>query len=384
MDDKGDKNDGNKVVPETEKLFSLGIDDIKDDVESQRPDEREFADIYPSEECEADFELVKECEKLPDGMSSDERSRVKDLSHATDLEMTFINALCLGDWFNESDFLEDEENPSPLNAVPTAKADDSFNHIDAVLAINNEITGHSFLPFAIDLTYNTNFSDMKKKFQWKHCYEKTDDAPKDVSEFGKIVSEIDDSGHEQLRYDSLDYRYRRGLKIPGFASAKYFEDKDNSWSPMHKKGRITVMPRLIVGYSTEIIETMANGAPTKHFREKNGEAIYQTRKKEYENAERRAKWCTLIECREQVKNIRFLLEENLYDNEKARMNPEELEEAKNQILMLNNYFTKAYESAVKKAEDDPDEKAAMEYAENRDSVCQSILEHSYNTYVYRK
>ena len=287
------------------------------------------------------------------------------------------------DWFDESGFLGDDEKSSSLNAAPTAKCDDNFNHIDAVLAINNGMTRYNSLPFAIDLTYNTDPSDMKKKFQWKHCYGKTDDAPQGVSEFGEIISEKDDAGNDRSMYKLLDLKYRRGLKIPGFASAKYFEDKKDSWTPMHEKGRITVMPRLVVGYSPEIIQTMADGEPTDYFREQYGENTYQIRKKEYESAKRCAKWCTLIECHDQVKNIRFLLENNLYAGEEKQMDPEELGEAKNQIKMLDNYFTKAYEFALKKAENNQAEKSAMEYAEKRDSVCKSILIHSSNTYINR-
>lgn len=98
-----------------------------------------------------------------------------------------------------------------------------------------------------------------------------------------------------------------------------------------------------------------------------------------ESAERRAKWCTLFECHEQASDIRFMLE-YMDDEETKWMRPEELEKAKKQIIAMDTYFTKTVESATEKAQTDPDEMAAMKYAD-RDMVRQAIMHHSDDTYV---
>jgi hypothetical protein len=338
------------------------------------PDPRDFEErTYPTEDVRSDVRQLEDYRRTPDYKIGEERSDAKLL------EKTFTDMVERGDWFGEEEAYGDDPDYLALVTFPTSNIDDTFNHIDVIGMIGNEVTGHEIMPFAIDLTYNTDNAKMTQKFRWKHVYGKKNTAPEGVSEFGDSYMDKDYSGQHTLRTRPLPLKFRHGLKIPGFASAKYFEDKNNPWDPIYEKGRIDIMPRFIVGYSTDIADVLASGAPTDEYRKKYGEMAYQKKKAEYKNAERRAKWCTLFECREQASDIRYMLE-NMDDEETKWMCPEELEKAKKQIIAMDTYFTKAVELATEKTQIYPDEMAAREYA-NRDIVRQETMRHSDNTYV---
>lgn len=338
------------------------------------PDPRNFEGrIYPPEDVGSDIKQLDDLKNTPGYKKSEERSDAKIL------EQTFTDMVERGDWFGDFELYSDDEEFLALKTFPTAEIDDVFNHIDVIGMANNGITGHETVPFAIDLTYNTDDDKMTQKFRWKHVYGKKDTAPEGVSEFGNSYMDKDRHGKDILKTRPLQMKFRYGLKIPGFASAKYFEDKDDIWNPMHEKGRIDVMPRFIIGYSTDIADTLSSGPPTGEYRRRYGEQVYQQKRKEYENAELRAKWCTLFECHKQASDIRFMIEH--MDNEETKwMYPKELEKAKKQIAALDIYFTKAIELATEKIQTNPDEMAAMKYAD-RDIVCQAIMRHSDDTYI---
>ena len=329
--------------------------------------------IYPPDDVRRDLELLDIFKHTPEYTKGEERSDAKLL------EKTFTDMVERGDWFGEEETYGDDPDYLALVTFPTSEIDDTFNHIDVIGMINNEVTKHETMPFAIDLTYNTDDDKMSQKFKWKHVYRKKESAPEEVSEFGESYLDKDYYGRGALRTRPLPLKFRHGLKIPGFASAKYYEDRNNPWDPMYEKGRIDIMPRFIVGYSTDIADTLSSGMPTDEYRKKYGEAAYQKKRSEYKNAERRAKWCTLLECHKQASDIRFMLEH--MDTEETKwMRPEELEKAKKQIIALDTYFTKAVELATEKTQTDPDEMAAMKYAD-RDIVYQTIAYHSDNTYI---
>ncbi|MBP5647751.1 hypothetical protein J6X04_00440 [Candidatus Saccharibacteria bacterium] len=337
------------------------------------PDPTEFGYVYPKEEISSDKKQLEAFKYTPEYKKGQERSDAKLL------EKTFTDMLERGDWFGEFDLYGDDDDFFALKTFPTAEIDDAFNHIDVICMINNPITNHETLPFAVDLTYNTDSDKMARKFRWKHVYGKKKSAPEGVSEFGESYVTKNHDGEEVLKTRPLPLKFRNGLKIPGFASAKYFEDKDDIWNPVHEKGRIPIMPRFIVGYSPDIASVLASGMPDEQFRQKYGEQEYQARRQRFQSAERRAKWCTLLECYEQASNIRYMLE-HMDEEETKWMSPEELEEAKKQIIMIEEYFTKAIKLATEKAQTDPDEMSAMQYAD-RDVVRLAIIEHSSNTYL---
>ncbi|MBR2586937.1 hypothetical protein IKE71_01005 [Candidatus Saccharibacteria bacterium] len=338
------------------------------------PDPRDFEEqVYPTEDVRSDVKQLDNYRRTPEYKRGGERSDAKLL------EKTFTDMVERGDWFGEEEAYGDDPDYLALITFPTADIDDAFNHIDVIGMISNETTEHETMPFAIDLTYNTDNAKMAQKFRWRHVYGKKPGVPEEVSEFGDCYMDKDYYGRDVLRGRALSLKNRYGLKVPGFSSAKYFEDKNNPWDPMHDKGRIDVMPRFVVGYSTEIADVLSVGMPSEEYRKRYGEEDFLRRKMEYRNAERRAKWCTLLECREQACDIRFMLEH--MDSEETKwMNPEELEKAKKQIVAMDAYFTKAVELATQKAQDDPEEMAAMNYAD-RDVVRQATKHHSFETYV---
>ena len=338
------------------------------------PDPRDFeGTIYPAGDVVRDIKQLRDFKNSPNYKKGEERSDAKIL------EKTFTDMVERGDWFGDFELYGDDEEFLALKTFPTAEIDDAFNHIDVIGMANNETTSHETMPFAIDLTYNTDNEKMTQKFRWKHIYGKKKNAPERISEFGDSYMDTDYYGRPALKTRPLQMKFRYGLKIPGFASAKYFEDKDDIWNPMYEKGRIDIMPRFIVGYSTDIADILSSGLPTDEYRRKYGEQAYQRKRKEYETAERRAKWCTLFECRDQASDIRYMLE-NMDAEETKWMRPEELEKAKKQIAAMDAYFSKAVQLATDKAESDPDEMAAMKYAD-MDIVCRSITEHSKDTYI---
>lgn len=338
------------------------------------PDPRHFeGSKYPPDDVKKDLSQLDAFKHTPEYKKGEERSDAKLL------EKTFTDMVERGDWFGEEDLYVDDPDYLALTTFPTSEIDDVFNHIDVIGMISNEATNHETLPFAIDLTYNTDNDKMSQKFRWKHVYGKTETAPEELSEFGENYIDKDYSGNDVIRTKALPLKDRYGLKIPGFASAKYYEDKNSPWDPMYEKGRIEVMPRFIVGYSTDIADVLAGGMPTEEYRKKHGEAAYQKKRTKYKDAERRAKWCTLFECSEQTSDIRHMLE-NMDSEETKWMQAEELEKAKKQIIAMDSYFSNALRLATEQAQTDPDEKAAMEYA-GRDAVRLAIKYHSDDTYI---
>ena len=341
---------------------------------SLTPDPRDFEGrTYPTDEVMSDIKQLDDFRLTPGYKKSDEQSNSKLL------EETFTDMAERGDWFSENEAYGSDPDYLALVTFPASDIDDTFNHVDVVGMIENEATEHEMTPFAIDLTYNTDSEKLTQKFRWKHAYGKRQKVPEKISEFGDSYVDKDSSGQDVLKTRPLPLKFRYGLKIPGFASVKYFEDKNNSWDPMYEKGRIEIMPRFIVGYSAKVADTLASEPPSEEFRWNYGEQAYQEKKAEIKNAERRAKWCTLLECKNQASDIRFMME-HLDSEETKWMHPDDFEKAKKQIVAMDKYFTNAVELATKKAQDNPDEMAAMERASS-DAVCKAIIRHSKDTYI---
>lgn len=331
------------------------------------PDPATFAwSQYPVEEVRSDERQLMQMKRSPQYKRGEERSDAKLL------EKTFMDSVELDDWFYENDLYGDDPEYDALATYPTAEVDDAFNHIDMIGMIRNEATGHELVPFAIDLTYNIEPSKIRRKFTWRHVYGKSRSAPAETSEFG------DERGPLRLRE-------RLGLKIPGFAAAKYFEDRNNPVDPLYPKGRIPVMPRLVVGYSPDLADALAGlPADREGYIRKYGERAYQDKKAEFEQAKMCAQWCTLIECAEQASDIHEMME-GLSADETRYMQPGELAVARRSIVALDRYFGRALETAKSEARKqaaagDTRQLTAMKYAAERDAVCQAIMIQSMSTY----
>lgn len=317
--------------------------------------------IYEIEEVRRDEEELEYVKSRPDYSQNDERSDAKIL------EKTFIEMAETDDWFGEWDLYADDPEFHALINFPTAEIDDHFNHIDLIGVINNELTGHEALPFAIDLTYNANRAKIRDKFNWTHIYGKKPGTTENVSEF------------DRRYFPKEKPDLRCGLNVPGFASAKYFEDLNAPWDPAYEKGRIKIMPRFVVGYSKELSDALSRGAPSDEYRLHYGKQAYDKETQDYQNARLRAKWCTLFECSKQACEIRQMLA-NLSEEETRRMDPVELETAKKQIAVMDRYFMKAIKVAKEHAENNQLEKDAMQYA-SRDAAYNVIEDQSESTYV---
>ena len=321
-------------------------------LESLTPRPETFNSVYKLEEIRADLRLARAEKSMPDFRKGEERSDAKIL------EVTFTSMVETGDWFSEEDRFAEDEKYEALRTLPTSEVDDIFNHIDVIGMIQNEKTGGEVVPFAVDLTYNIIQEKLQKKFSWAHEYGNS--ASRDnaaISEFGTAEVKRRANGEEYVRIYPTPSIQRDGLKIPGFASAKYFEDMNDPWHPIHKKGR-----SFVIGYSADLADVLAKGSPATEIKEKYGEQEYLRRRRDYLMAEKRAKWCTLMECAEQAKQIAAMVD-RLPESMAESMDKKELAEAKKQIAAMKEYFSGALEMAESKAKTNEHEREARLYAQ---------------------
>ncbi len=347
---------------------------ITETLRDMTPDPETFKDtVYPAEEVELDQEVLQSLKDDPNYKAPNKQKK------AVVLEKIFTDYAEQDDWFGEEALYADDPDWRAFLTVPASEIDDAFQHIDMIATISNEVTNHEVIPFAIDLTYDNRARKLDGKFGWKHAYGKTDLAPKEVSEFGQIPTEQPGHTPHTQNMERLPRAWRKGLRIPGFASAKYFEDTNSVWDPVLPKGRIEVMPRFIVGFNPEIAQILANGLPNRYETVmKYGQKAYDRREQEYNFAKAGAKWCTLFELSEQATDIKKYLG-NLSDKKVEAVSPDELHTAKTQINALSQYFDNAVVVAKKAAEHDALEQEAIAYAE-QDRVCRDILRQSEWTY----
>lgn len=292
-----------------EKVFNWG--DIKRDIkETETPHEDDFDDVYSAAEIAADKARVEDIKKklrivedkfgIPD-------SRVQE--YATEQEIGEM------DWFGETAREEElfpEGQGNQVAVFLTSEFDDYISHIDAICLVNNADTDFSPVPFALDMTYNTDNDGLDKKFSWRHP------SPQ--------------------------------VGLPGFTKAKYVEDTFNT-EPLIPKGKIEVMPRFIVGYSPDL----ANGITELRMSK---DAWGSLRRDELSA---KAKWCVLTELKTQSVEMLAYLEEHHSESS-------QLETAYQQVRALDKYFGDAITTATEQDEVHPEWK---NYA-LRDEVCAAI------------
>ena len=330
-------------------------------------------EVYPDRDVELDLELLEIFKNSPNYRHTHERSDAKLL------EKTFNDLVERDDWFSEWDLYGRDANFKPIITVPTSEIDDVFNHIDLIGVIRNASTNGQATPFAIDITYNTDSDKIKKKFSWKHVYAKSANAPADASEFGTVVETKDHAGHNIKTTGSLKMHDRFGTRLPGFVSAKYFEDRNKSEKPVYPKGRINVMPRLVVGYDPEIADVLAHGMPSAEMQEKYGKQYHDKRVKDFQVAALRAKWCTLFECAKQASEINQMVQ-NLTEENTKHMYYKDLKAVKETAASIDTYFNKSLDYAIEQTKNDSDELDAMNYAK-KDQVQFAISYQSEETYI---
>lgn len=334
---------------------------------------------YDSRDILLDQQLLQAREN-----SAEYKKRGKDADSAI-MEATFINVMEQDDWLYEWDRFGEDAEFEAISSIPTSKEDDNFNHIDLISVISNKDTEYVPIPFAIDLTYNADsynqdsIESLGKKFARKHLYGKKPTVPDDTSEFGRILTEKGSDGTTRLITKPLFDRERYGMKIPGFAAAKYYQDSGSSYPKASEGCRINVMPRFVVAFNPELTAEIASGDPDRKYAEKYGEAAYKQRKSEIKKAKSRAKWCMLTELSEQASDIRSYLD-NLPEDKKRWIDSDELAIAKKQIAVMEKYFKGALEVGKMKALEDPIERDGQSYA-SHENICQTVS--TFSTITYR-
>ena len=333
---------------------------------------------YDSRDIQRDQNLLKARKR---NIEYSERDRRSDSSI---METMFINIIDQDDWFREWNRYGNDPDFSAISSIPTSEEDDSFNHIDVISVISNRDTNHKPIPFAIDLTYNVDPNNAKsseklaKKFQWKHVYGKKPTAPNDVSEFGEIITETDYDGNSRTATRPLPLKYRYGMKIPGFAAAKYYQDAGSDYPKADQGCHIPIMPRFVVAFDPELSTEIANGEPDYEYARKYGESAFARRLAQYESAKSRAKWCMLTELTKQASDIREYLD-NLPDEQSRWIDPREFATARTQITILEKYFDDALDANDNDTQDNPFERDGKQYAATN-NICQTVTNFSTATY----
>lgn len=286
--------------------------DIREDVQNETPVETDFIgdNCYSKAEVEADLAKIDRIKEQlgvgPESGISD--SRIQEYAIAQEIgEM---------DWFGE-EFRQDELFPdgegTQTSIFLTSEYDDFVNHIDAIGLMQNADSNGEAIPFALDMTYNSTADGLNKKMSWTHPDKK--------------------------------------VRLPGFTTAKYFEDTFN-FDPLIQKGRIPIMPRFIIGFnpelSTEITELRMSSSDWDSLRR--------------DELTTKAKWCVLKELKHQSEQMLDYLEENHTKNDL-------LETAYIQVKALDKYFGGAIDVADKADKNHPDWKS---YAD-RDDMAQAIM-----------
>ena len=334
------------------------------------PKTESFIDeVYPSEEVKADTTLLKAFKRTPEYTKSVEGN------YAEIMENFITESIADEDWMLEDDIYGDDPDFEVLHAIPTNEIDDCFNHIDIICTISNECTGNKKMPFALDATYNTSLDGIKKKFKRRHVYGKKENAPCE-SEFGSYRVETNAAGYQFITTRPLPERFREGMKIPGFTSAKYFEDTDSTGFELDaiEKGRIPVMPRFVVGFEPTLLDELSS----KPRRES---PTYLSDMKKYNGYMRRAQCCIVRELFAQADGLLGFLE-NLPEDKKRWFDPEEYETAKAQAAAMKEYCKKSLDRIYELAETDESYREGLKYADH-DSVCGAIEIQSDMTYGAR-
>lgn len=292
----------------TEQLYDWS--DIRAEIQDATPQEPSFEDVYSSTEIQRDLQKIQSIKqrlgvKAEQGIPD---SRIQ--------EYTTANEISQSDWFGEDKRLAElfpGQRGCKTSVFLTSEFDDFVNHIDAIAVMNNQDSGFRPVPFALDMTYNTDPAKLHRKFNWLHPH--------------------------------------HGFQMPGLATAKYFEDTFN-FDPQLPKGKIPVMPRFVIGYSPELSLEITEQTMTST-------GWNSLRLPELSS---KAKWCVLQELKCQSANLLDQLQPRLPQNPR-------LQTVYHHTQSLDRFFSGAIQAAKEIDQNHPDWIAYP----NRDPVCQAIL-----------
>lgn len=307
---------------------SYNYGDYKEEIQKSTPQGADFIDCpvndkspynddYSEEGIQKDEDRIKRI-KIQCGIRKDPNS----LKESEIQEYAVTDELVTGDWFREETRAKElypDGNGDPCTANLSSEYDDFVNHIDVICTINNAETGYKTIPFALDLTFNTDNEKLDKKFSYGWRDPKT------------------------------------GYKYAGLATAKYYEDTAESLvdDPL-PKGRIPVMPRFVIGFSTELSDQMAKnflGAPGDEWSILNDDEENKRLKKS-----ERACWMVLDElCKQANELVNYL--ETVKDDGPLIMGAYE------NAIMIRNYIDGAWEDFGKVREQNQAADPMIDYDE---------------------
>ena len=291
--------------------MTYGFNDIRDDALDLMPKEDDFEDCYSEKEIMSDKEYIRNIKIAKKVLSS------QDLTFSMAQEYITKEAVSNSDWFGESineNDLFPEGQGHEIETFLTSEYDDYCNHTDIVCIINNSMTDFQPVPFALDLTFNTDDKKLNDKMS---------------------------------KWD------RNPMEAPGFATIKYFEDTMSFGEPLLEKGRIPVLPRFVIGYKNNLSNNIAYGyiAPNPTEEAKNAQRVRLEK----------AKWCVLKELENQVDQ---LIE---YLNSREDKDSGLCKDVLSQVSCLKQYFSRAINIARNN-----DDFNTEQYVET-DEVAQAIL-----------
>lgn len=281
---------------------------IRQDIMDETPKEGSFEGVYSQKVIKADRDRVRYIKaqlgvEKEHGVSD---SRIQEYATAQEIgEM---------DWFEEQKrdaelFLDGEGEPTTV--FLSSEYDDFVNHIDAVCLAQNADTDFRTVPFALDMTYNTNSDKLDKKLGWQHPY----------------------------------------LRTPGLATVKYFEDTFHG-EPLIPKGGIQVLPRFVVGFSPDLSHEITELRMTTEG--------WDSLQRDEKTA--KAKWCVLRELKAQSEGLLKRLQGRVNDDPRIMQAYWDAE-------VLDKYFGGAIEAAQ---EGDRSHQDWIDYPE-RDAVFNAIM-----------
>ena len=329
-------------------------------------------------------------------------------------------------WFFEDLWNRGDEKDGKAEAaslVPASEVDDRFNHVDVNMTLINAETGYQPLVVGLDFTTQPNADELLKKVGHIHRTRRNND---------KIAAEEERLGHslgdrrlrrttprdEVLRQacpnntglqrelkhevEMCDYNtpdeFTDGMHVPGFAYLNYFWDRTNRNRMDVPKGEVEMVPRFVVGCSSQMMELMMARMPVEgRIYEGDGpQARGQDWKNMNELAKKTLRWCAVLECREQAHMAQRMMERFNHDWPGERPEQETIDQARAEIAQAVNYFDRGYQAAVKKFGireeniwDTQEETDEVSYSNLEqlayslavhDSVCQEILRQSRKVY----
>ena len=297
--------------------------DIRDRLEDYTPSIADFEDCYSALKLSSDQAKVNRLKE-----SWNKRD---NLTTADKLEYVIFENLELGDWFGDyegdDDIIDYEYEQDPqINSLATFKTseyDDYMNHTDMVVSVCNSMTDNKPLLFGIDVTYNKDNTNLKKKLGWQH----------------------------------------RETGLKGFTQLDYLDAYDGA----KVKGKVDIMPRLVIGVNpSEVI-----GLSSITYRKNHTGPISDSEEKEGSRLETSLRFRIVNQIYTQIEDISDYLENT------AESSSELIVKAKDQISKLKKYLKQSNQKAEKNYI-----KTFGLYGA-RDYTAEAILAHSAATYNER-